>query len=397
MKTLSSCSFPHLILTLTVFLSLVGVGCSDSSSENAAEELFEPGPFAVGFRELSVTYRAAGTGEPRELPLQVWYPASADTDAEPVVYRVGGIVAVPSPTALDAPEVTEDADLPFVVYSHGNAGVGLLAYPYGELMASHGWMMVAPDHTGNTALDAVLGSSDPRALAVLNRPNDITAIIDEFESGLEEDALEGKADTSQVYVFGHSFGGFTTFAVGGADLDFDAFSAGCEGTTSESCDLLADPDIEAAYREGFADPRVVAIAPQAPSLTSIPQSELAALEVPSMLMSGRLDQTTTQEQSAEPAWAGLDSPDDIWVEMPTGAHFTFISICDDLSEEEIAIFQPDAGDDGCGEEFLPTSEAVPVLAAYVLGFGRLHVLGETEWQSVLTGSPLGNGFVITLP
>ena len=39
------------------------------------------------------------------------------------------------------------------MHSHGNGGEGLLAYPYGELMASHGWILVAPNHTGNTAFD----------------------------------------------------------------------------------------------------------------------------------------------------------------------------------------------------------------------------------------------------
>ena len=362
------------------------------------DELFEPGPYEVGYREFPLTYSDAGTMNDREVLLRVWYPAQPDSGAEPARYQVGGLVDLPAGIALDAPPVTDDSALPFAVYSHGNGGEGLLAYPYGELMASHGWIVVGPNHTGNTAFD-FLGTPDPGSRSALDRPYDVTTIIDEFELGLRDDDLAGKADTSAVFVFGHSFGGYTTFAAGGADADYDSAAEGCDGSTSPNCQVLNDPGVEAAYRAGFGDPRVVALAPQAPAIGLLQDGELGDLGIPSMLMTGRLDQTTTQETSAEPSWAGIDDPGDIWVEMPKGAHFTFISICYDLTPELLMLFRPDAPEDGCGPEFIDAEEAVPVLAAYVLAFGRRHVLGETEWDSVLTGPPLGNegDFVITLP
>jgi len=375
-------------------------GCGDDSTSAvpaSADELFEVGPYEVGYREMAITYDAAASMEPRELVLRVWYPAESDSGAGPARYAVGGIIDLPAEVALDAPPVTPDGDLPFVIYTHGNGGEGLLAYPYGELMASHGWILVAPNHTGNTAFD-FLGTPDPFARSALDRPNDITAIIDEFESGLSGDDLAGKADTSGVFLFGHSFGGYTTFTVGGAEVDFDSLNEGCDRVTSDDCDVLSDPNVEAAFRAGFIDPRVVALAPQAPAIIGFGESELAALELPTMLMSGRLDQTTTQEESADPAWAGLNGADDLWIEMPKGAHYSFITICHDLTPDVLALFRPNAGEDGCGPEFIDTREAIPVLAAYVFAFGRRHVLGQTEWDPILTGPPLGNegDFVLTL-
>ncbi len=389
MRALSS--FSATAGAVAVFLSSI-IGCgSDSGSTTAVanpDELFEQGPFEVGFREITMTYSAAATMEPRELLLRVWYPAQSGSDAPPAEYSVGGIV-VPSGYALAGPPVIDEADLPFVVHSHGNAGESLLTYPYGELMASHGWVLVAPNHTGNTAFDFLLGF-DPFARSALDRPNDISAVIDEFESGLSGDELANKVDTSSVFLFGHSFGGYTTFAVGGASVDFDELAAGCDGVVSENCDVIANPDVEAAYRAGFLDERIVALAPQAPAIGSLAEDGFAQLEVPTMLMTGRLDQTTTYEQNAEPAWMGLDHPDDLWVEMPKGAHFTFITICHDLTPTVLNIFRPDATEDGCGPEFIDTREAIPVLTAYVLAFGRRHVLGQTEWDEVLTGPPLGS-------
>jgi len=398
MRTLPS--FRVAVGAAAILLSSV-IGCNDSSDTAPVanpDELFEQGPYDVGYREMAITYSEAASMEPRELILRVWYPAQSDSGADLARYSVGGVVDLPAIHALDAPPVTDDGDLPFVVYSHGNGGEGLLAYPYGELMASYGWVLVAPNHTGNTALDLLFGNADPFARAALDRPIDITAIIDEFESGLSGDELEGKADTSRVLLFGHSFGGYTAFAAGGADVDFDVLAAGCDGVTSSNCDVLADPNVEAAYRAGFGDPRIVAIAPQAPALGSIPETELAALQVPTMLMSGRLDQTTPHDSSAVPAWDGVDHPDDLWIEMPTGAHFSFITICHDLEPEVLVLFQPDAGEDGCGEEFIDTTESVPVLAAYVFAFGRRHVLGQSEWDAILTGPPLGTegDFLVTV-
>ncbi|MBW2688235.1 MAG: hypothetical protein JRE19_20400, partial [Deltaproteobacteria bacterium] len=338
MRTLSSfgatvCAVAFLFISIN--------GCSGSASDSGTggtagsggmggganvDELFAPGPYEVGYREFPVTYTAAASGADRELLLRVWYPAVADSGADPARYALSNDVIsidLGAGIALDAPPVNEESGFPFVVHSHGNGGEGLLAYPYGELMASHGWILVAPNHTGNTAFD-FLDVPDPGTRSALDRPHDITAVIDEFESGLSGDELAGKADTSSVFVFGQS----------------------------ASCEVLADPDVEAAYRAGFGDPRVVALAPQAPALVSIAEGELAALEVPTMLMTGRLDQTTTLEEQALPAWMGIDHPDDFWVEMPKGAHFTFITICHDLTEDLLLFFRPDANEDGCGPGFI---------------------------------------------
>lgn len=374
-----------------LFTSLVGCGGESGSSASAAnpDELFEQGPFEVGYREMTITYSAAASMDDRELVLRVWYPAQDNSGAGPAQYLVAGIVDLPAVYALDAPPVVEGGNLPFAVRSHGNGGEGLTGYVYGELMASHGWVVVAPNHTGNTVLDSVL-APDPFARSALDRPNDISAVIDAFESGLGGDELEGKADTSSVFLFGYSFGGYTTFAVGGAGVDFEELASSCEGEMSNSCDVIADPNVEAAYRAGFLDERIVALAPQAPAVGSIAEDQFAELEVPTMLMSGLLDQTVPHEDNADPAWMGLDHPEDLWVEMPKGAHYSFITICYDLTQAQLDLLRPTASQDGCGPNFIDAQDGIPVLAAYVLAFGRRHVLGQTEWDDVLTGPALGN-------
>ena len=84
----------------------------------------------------------------------------------------------------------------------------------------------------------------------------------------------------------------------------------------------------------------------------------------------------------------LDDPRDVWVDLPNGAHYSFITICDDLSPELLAVFQPTNMMDGCGPDFTSTAEIVPVLTTYLLSFARRHVLDEAQWEVLLEGEPL---------
>ncbi len=351
-------------------------------------ELSERGPYEVGYKQLELSYVPPGSVEERTIPVLVWYPAAADSDAGPATYAVGNIVELPpsSVGALDAPPISDDGPFPVAVYSHGSGGEGLLAYPYAERFASHGWISFSPGHIGNTALDALDGTSDPFIEIAVNRPHDISAILDEAEGGFGGDEVASATDLSSVFMFGHSFGGYTTFSIGGATLDYDALLAAC---APSDCAYLEQPDVAAAFAEGFGDSRVDAIAPQAPALiANFTAGDLAGLPVPTMLQSGKLDITTLDANEAMPAWGMIDDPGDVWINLPFGGHYSFIAICHDLDPELLALFQPDSVNDGCGPEFTPTTETVPVLTTYLLAFARLEVLGEAQWSVILEGETL---------
>lgn len=123
-----------------------------------------------------------------------------------------------------------DGPFPIVIYSHGNAGIRFQAYTMFEHLASHGYIVVAPDHTGNafvTALPDKLVIYNPLMMVFdfLRRQEDIFFLMDamywlnEFDS---EGVFTGALDLENAAVSGHSFGGNTALEVFRRDPRFSA-------------------------------------------------------------------------------------------------------------------------------------------------------------------------------
>ncbi|MEM9692751.1 MAG: hypothetical protein AAGA56_09415, partial [Myxococcota bacterium] len=224
-------NFFRFVSAIVAVVLPISVGACDGDDAGAEDgiaplqaELSSPGAFPVGFREAELTYIAPAGGGERTLPYKIWYPA-VDGGEDPALYAVGGIIELPGVgRALDGPAPAEGR-FPLAVYSHGSGGENLVGYPFAELFASHGWVVVAPNHVGNTAVDQLGGAVDLFSRIVLNRVADVTAQLDAVEAW--EGDLAGLARTDRVFLFGHSFGGYTTFAGAGVDLDVDALRARC--------------------------------------------------------------------------------------------------------------------------------------------------------------------------
>lgn len=374
-----------LSLLLACFLALGACGSGAADPES----LFEPGPHVVGFRQSTLTYPRAGTGEPRELAVHAWYPAAPGSTEPLVSYVTGGVIRVPSETALRDAPVANGGPFPLVVYSHGGGGEAQHAYPYGELLASHGFVVVSVTHAGTAALDS---APTPLERWALDRPSDIAAVLDWLEAPTDE-LFEGLAATDRVMLLGYSLGAYTAFAASGAPLDLDSIRAQC----STECELLDDgAALAEGYRALSADERVVALVTQAPGASNLfAAGSVGELDLPVMLQSGLLDISTPHATSAVPVWEARERVGDLWVDMPTGAHMSFIPSCRDVPAGLLTLVRPTAVDDGCAERFISVDDSLPVLAAYALGFARLHLLADTRWREVLSGPPLRPGFTLT--
>jgi signal transduction histidine kinase/predicted dienelactone hydrolase len=334
--------------------SLLGAGCPPAEDPPPDEELpalHDPtawGPYAVGSR-TELYYDAA---RDRELTLELWYPAEAGTGGTPAfTFSVAGIEATVDPAG---------APFPILGFSHGNGGMRQQSLFLTEFLASHGYLVVAPDHPNNNVYDGV--DMDPEVIAQVayDRPGDISAALD-FAASLDgtPDQLLGMLDTERMGVLGHSFGAWTSVMLAGATATASLFGPLPEGAPPPPWQL-GDPRIRAA----------VAMTPG--GYGGIGDDGLADLVAPVLYMAGSLDETLPPEQEARPLYEGSPAPAALLTVEGAG-HFTFSNLCQILE---------DFGD-GCGEGFIPSEEAFPIVDAYSAAWVGRWVRGDERYEAWL--------------
>ena len=212
--------------------------------------------------------------------VDAWYPATADTAEQPLVYGLGAGSA-----ALDAAFDSRDAPFPLIVMSHGAFGA---ARDYGwiaECLARRGFVVAGVSHFGESWIYGP-DTIEPAAVTRLwMRPPDCSFALDRI---LEHDDFKGRVDGARIGALGHSSGGATAIALGGATFDAAALAAycqsdaaagdlGCEYRESNGAAVAAPAQASASYRDARLR-AIVALDPAAgPGYSA---ASLAAVRVP---------------------------------------------------------------------------------------------------------------------
>ncbi len=190
---------------------------------------FTRGSHPVGVRSFDTT----DTSRSRHLPVEVWYPAAAEhagadtSDATMDRYDLlPGFPPMAQQALRDAAAAA--GRFPVVIFSHGFGGHRRQSTFLCTHLASHGYVVAAMDHTGNTVLDmaqmtlaVMMGEPMPDAEPMVRelitlRPDDVRFVLDRLLAGeLGVDAAD--LDAGRVGMSGHSFGGWTTLKVSGLD------------------------------------------------------------------------------------------------------------------------------------------------------------------------------------
>ena len=331
------------------------------------------GPYTVGFRTLEATYVPDGMSEPRSIVISLWYPSRQLTGPAPVysnlVIRDGEGVKVfqDARLALDAPA-------PLLVFSMGHTGFAEQSFFMTEFFASHGWVVAAPTHTGNTIFD--IGVPRPPQMFEW-RPQDLRVTLDTLQSLPGDDPLAGMT-TDDIMLSGHSYGGYTTMAAAGAAFDVDGNIADC-GRLGDDDDCAYTAAAAERYRAGFGDPRFRAFVPMAAGNSSVFGADGAsAITAPVLLMTALLDASVREATEGDRYWAQLTLPTAVRVQFLTGAHHTFSNSCD---------LAPGAFlNDGCADSFIPAATAHGIINAYAMAWARKHLLGSDAHDDLLDGT-----------
>ena len=216
----------------------------------------KPGPYPVGVTTMMFVDHSRTditTDGPRTLMTEIWYPAADDTRSLPKNkfsdFFLGGKngalnAGLTMAFKIDLKEIDKtyknvavrdarirDGVYPLLVFSHGNGGIrGQNAF-WCDHMASHGYIVMSPDHTGNCAVTAIDGNlivynNEGRGAAAVDRPKDLSFLIDvmtRMNKGADSRFM-GRVDLEHIGAAGHSFGGYAAAAVADADPRIDAIA-----------------------------------------------------------------------------------------------------------------------------------------------------------------------------
>ncbi len=171
------------------------------------------GPHPVGVRTTTISYDA------RSLDVEVWFPADDAHRGQELVtpdefHMIPGMPSWRQRAVRDARP--RDMDAPLVVFSHGYSSHRRQSTELATHLASHGYVVAAPDHAGNTVVEVYLSTmgkptDEARRIAVegviesaAHRPRDVAAVLDAARS------LGARGERAAVV--GHSFGGWTALS-----------------------------------------------------------------------------------------------------------------------------------------------------------------------------------------
>jgi predicted dienelactone hydrolase len=326
-----------------------------TAPEPAEWEPVGDAPYSVGVATVTID----DPDGVRPLTVDVWFPIDDGVDVstlEPQQYTLLPGTYYESPDALAATvdQIAVAEQYPLIVYSHGSNGLRYIHSSYTEALASHGYLVVATDHTGNTAVDYIAQARAPGDEITLARLSDVRRLIDAFVDPADPVTGEYAAhvDTDRIAVTGHSAGGFTSLAT----------------ITGYTNDLGEAP----------ADDRVDAIVTLAPAVGAawFTDERLATIEVPMMTVVGTNDMTTPVDPNVTRLWEFTIGAPAYRVELVDGAHQTFTDLCAYIDflptlenvPEIITSTIDDFATEGCSPGDIDAARAAELTNSYVIRF-----------------------------
>ncbi|HLK60030.1 MAG TPA: hypothetical protein VKU00_25950 [Chthonomonadaceae bacterium] len=333
------------------------------------------GPFPVGVTTTTFVDDSRTdhfTQKPRTLITEIWYPAAESARTMPkskfTDFIPGGVTpdveeyyqkVFKKPTeeinkgywmksVRDAP--VRSGKYPVIIFSHGNGGNRFQNTFWCDYVASHGYIIVSADHTGNAGMTFLKEGRVPmqgseRANSAVDRPKDMSFLLDQvtkWNAGADA-RFKGKLDLSRPCAAGMSFGSMTAVRVADMDPRFKS---------------------------------VIAMSGAYPQHTN--------LKVPTLWMIGTEDRTIGAAGNAivRSHHEKQEGPSYL-LELRNGGHYSFT---------DMAKLNPNFGD-GVGSgtrreggekfQFTPMETTYSIINAYSMAFLAVYVQGDRRNQTLL--------------
>jgi predicted dienelactone hydrolase len=339
----------------------------------------EFGSFPIGIRTFEAVdesrLNVLGDG-PRPVTFDVYYPSTAEAvEGLPRdIVSVLGIEILPAPAYRDV-DVSEGV-YPLVLFSHGFEGVRFQSFFHVAHLASHGFIVVSPDHHGNTIPDTFAGIVD-KSTAV-NRAFDVKFVMDQILDDQTDPGTEFAAsiDSDRIGMSGHSFGGYESFILTGGEV---------QGSSLDETTITLGT---------FTDPRIRAILPMAPrtmrrvDAVTLEDDYFRTVVVPTLIIGSELDMTDPFFVDAKRAFDNLPIGAEFvgLAEVLRGGHNTFTDLCE-LQPNVLDVVG--GANEGCMPRHLPWKHAHDLINYLALNFFDGVLNGNDEALERLTPEVVG--------
>lgn len=348
---------------------------SGTTGDDGAVDYDAPGPLPVGNSTFAIV------GNNRTLRVEAWYPAAAEAwEAAEAGHPIEEFV--PEGQEREAmlgllAELSEHGEIgvrrqtrsardaapagigpyPLVAFSHCHNCTRYSMFSIAEHLASHGFVVVAPDHNGNSLFDQGAELTEEfLKIRVADQMAVLDAVLDAGNQAVPE-AIRGMIDATKIGAMGHSFGAAT------------------------------------AGRLAQVDDRVVAAMPIAAPVQNplFPETQVAQIAEPTLYVLAREDNSIglLGNNLLEMNFKAATTPAYI-VRMQDTGHWGPSDICG-----LVEAFNPGCGPgtrmtDGTDFTYLDPAQARSIVAAYALAFFDLHLRGNAAGLEFLqTATPDG--------
>ncbi|MBB1402047.1 dienelactone hydrolase family protein [Pseudoalteromonas sp. SG45-1] len=311
-------------LSKAILLATCSLSASVAVAEsNKPEQLYPPitsevlpelaakGSYNVGVQTLDLVNPAqfdpATQGQKdRPLKVEVWYPAANTAKALLTSYtdetRSGKEFTLQADAMRDV-VINNKEHYPVIVLSHGYTGYRTIMYYLGEHLASHGYIVVAIDHTDSTNADVDFENAPFSGFfsTLINRSRDQQFVINYFNE--QNNFASKQVDNKSAGVIGYSMGGYGAVNTIGGCYAFNEqttamFTGMKDPAQIKKVQQLLNSCAGGQYQNPKIDPRIkamVAFAPWGGQHAIFDAKAMENIKVPSLYVAGDLDDISGYE------------------------------------------------------------------------------------------------------
>jgi predicted dienelactone hydrolase len=296
-------------------------------------DLRQPG--AYKFEKQTITLNDPNRTTVISLPGTVSPPAISPTARLGADLLKGRIYPVDLYLPIQAQTASPNS-LPVVVISHG-LGSDRSSFAYlAQHLASHGFAVLVPEHPGSNrrqieSLLAGVASEVAEPTEFVNRPLDVTYLLNYLEQQARTNPTYQALNLKQVGIIGQSFGGYTALALAGAPINFTALDRNCrdlENTFNVSLLLQCRAqqlEAETPLKTEFRDPRIAAAIALNPITSAIlGQDSIRKITIPTLILAGSADTVAPALFEQVQPFTWLTTNEKYLVQLIPGTHFSVI-------------------------------------------------------------------------